>query len=110
MRRIGVIEHAVECLDAQSPALGHGVARIDRQVQERVLQLTLIDIDQPQAGGIFRFDIYVFAQRLTGQLFKMRDNHSDVGEFRRQGLFSRESKQTIGKIGAALRCPLNRLR
>lgn len=46
-----LVERPVGRLDDQSPTVGHGVAGIDAQVQERVLQLAWIGTDRPHADA-----------------------------------------------------------
>jgi hypothetical protein len=47
----------------QAAAAGHGVARVQAQVEQRVLELAGVHHRRPQAGAAHGFDLDVLAQR-----------------------------------------------
>ena len=49
-RRVGVVELGVAGLDGELAVAVHRVARIDREVQQRVLDLDRVDEGVPQAA------------------------------------------------------------
>ena len=48
---IGFVEHHIFHLDGQFAALGHGVARVDAEVQQDLVQLRRVAGDGPQVGN-----------------------------------------------------------
>ena len=57
--RIRFIDEGVRGFDCQSPALRHSVARVNRQVDQDLLDLTRIDLYHPQGTIKFfhQFDV-----------------------------------------------------
>src|SRR5438045_2839543 len=75
-------EPFVRRLDGDAPALGHCVARVDAEVQERVLELIAIDECRPQSGGADHFDLDARADGTADQLFQASNEPVDVGRLR----------------------------
>jgi hypothetical protein len=73
-------------LDRQAPAVRHCVARVEREVEHRVLELARIDGRKPQVGGIAEFDPDVLADRAAHQRFHVGQQLAQVGRTRLQHL------------------------
>ncbi len=59
---IGLVERRIAGLDGQLAAVGHGVARIDRQVEDGAFELVLVDLDRPQARRQYAFELDLLAE------------------------------------------------
>jgi hypothetical protein len=65
---IGVVEMGVRGLHRQPAALRHGVARVDHQVEDRVLELALIDEGAPEPAGTYGLHPQMLADRVPQHL------------------------------------------
>ena len=85
------------------PPFGHGVARVDRQVQDRRLELARIGEGRPQVGRQRDADLDVLAQACASSM-------RCIGSIRRlqlicdglQHLAAAEREQPARQLGAAL--------
>ena len=100
---IGVVEMAVGRLDGQAAAVRHGVAPVDREVQDGVLELARIGEGPPQAAGQHGLDRDRFAERAPQQVGHAGDDAVGVDDLRRQRLLAREGEQPGGEVGGARR-------
>ena len=64
---VGVIHESVQGLDGEPAAARHGVARVDREIEDRVLKLRRIGLDLPQTGGQHGLDFDLLAKRPVEQ-------------------------------------------
>ena len=78
LRRIVAVEMGVGGLDGELAAVGHGVARVDREVEDRVFELVGIGLDPPQAGGEHGLDLDRLAERAVEQFRHAGDQLVDV--------------------------------
>jgi hypothetical protein len=85
-RRVAPIERGVRHLDGHRSALGHGVARIDRQVEDGVLELAGVDLGVPRLGGDVELDGDALAERMAQQVGQVAHQAGDIGRLRRQRL------------------------
>ena len=68
-------------LDGQAAAVGHGVAGIDRQVEDDVFQLVRIGIGPPEAAGQNRLQPDIETDRVPQQVRHVRNQSVDVQGF-----------------------------
>jgi hypothetical protein len=52
---IGLVEVGVRGLDGELAAVRHGVARVDREVEDGVFELVRVGLDAPEPRGQHRF-------------------------------------------------------
>ena len=88
-------------LERQLAAARHGVARIERQVEQRGRKLIGIDQSRPGIALQHRFDLDVLAKCRPQQLCGLDDQRVDVGLPRLQRLLAGEGQQMLGQIRAA---------
>ena len=83
------------------PPFGHGVAGVERQIEDRGGQL--IGVDGGDAGFVLehRFDLDMLAERRPQQLGGVDDQRVDVDLARLQRLLAGEREQMLGEIRAA---------
>ena len=63
-----LVQRDVARLDQQLAAVGHGVARIDAEIDQGGLELGAVDVDGPQTVGEDELDLDLLAQRAAQQL------------------------------------------
>jgi hypothetical protein len=66
--RGGRFEHAVARGQGQAAAVGHGVARVDRQVEQGEVELQRVDRHRPQVVRALQFELDALAQHVADQL------------------------------------------
>ena len=98
--RIGLVECRIADLDRQPAAVGHGVARVEHQVEQRRGQLPGIDAGQPQLPIEQEFTFDMFAEGSSQQLFHAENLPADVDVLWHQGLLARERQQAPGQLRA----------
>jgi hypothetical protein len=96
------VDPAVGGFNHQLAALGHGVARVDAQVEQRVLQLpgVGVHVPQPDRGHVLQFDLR--AERAAQQLFHVAHQPVGVDGLGLQRLAAREGQQPVRERGGAL--------
>ncbi len=101
MAGVVLVEKGRAGLEDQLAAVRHGVAGVEREIEDRGRQL--IGIDGGDAGFVLehRFDLDLLAERRPQQLGGVDDQRVDVGLARLQRLLAGEGEQMLGKIGAA---------
>ena len=92
----------VRRLDRELAALGHRIACVDGEVEQRAFQLVRIDRHAPQAAREHRLDRDVLADRAADQVGHAGDQPVDVGGLRIQRLAPREREQLLGQRDGAL--------
>ena len=95
LERIGVVEMGVHRLDRQLAAAGHRIARVDGEIDERLLQLAGIDIHLPQAAGQHGLQRNLLAQRPAQQFADAADQFVGADRFGRQRLAAGEGEQAL---------------
>ena len=90
-------------VDDEMAALGHGVARVDRQVQQGVLDLTRIGHHHRDARSQPRLDADLLAQAAAQQVDHAVDQGVQVDRLGVQGLPPPEGEQAAGELGAERR-------
>ena len=107
---VATVEGGIRNLDPDGTAIGHGVPRIDRQVEDGVLELACIDLCVPGIVSHFQLDGDALAQRVAHQVCEVADQSRHVRRLRRQRLAARKSQELLGQAGAAIgsrRCALH---
>jgi hypothetical protein len=97
------IERDVAGLERELSALGHGIARVDREVEQRRGELGGIDKRGPGMFVERHLDLDLFAERGSEQLLSIDDQRVDIGFARLQRLLACESEKTSGQLRPAPR-------
>ncbi len=84
-------------LDRQRPAIRHGVAGIDREVEDRALQLVRIARGQPEAAGRHEFEADVLGDGPAEQFLHGRHELVGIDGLGVEGLPAREGEQAVGE-------------
>ena len=101
LARVGIVERDVAELDRHPAAALHGVARVDGEVEHRVLDLRRIDEGVPEAGGRHGLDLDRFAERAAQHVAHADDAAGNVDDLGLQRLAPAEGEQLAGQLGAA---------
>ena len=104
-----LIEGRVGGFDGQLAALRHGVAGVERQVEERGLQLAGVGPDDPQVRGHRQLQLDRFAQGPAQQGRHLFDQCAGLEGLRRERVLAREGEQAVGQLGAAQGGPKDRV-
>ena len=98
--RIGIIQMRVRHFQGQLAAFGHGVARIDAQVQDGVFHLIGIHqrVPQPARDHGFHFDL--FAKRAAQKIGHVADHPAHVHRLGLQRLAAGKGQQLCGQARA----------
>ena len=91
--RIGLVERDVRCFNRQPPAVRHGVARVDGEVDHRVLKLARIGAGGPEATAQYGLQHDVFTERALQQVLHAGDHPAGVDRLRGQRLLARKGEQ-----------------
>ena len=100
---IGLVEVAVGGLDRDLAAVRHGVAGIEREIEQRVFELVGIGEGAPQPAGQHGFERHRFAERAAQEIAGAGDELVGVDDLRLERLLAREGEQPAGQGGGALR-------
>ena len=94
----GAIQIQMPGLQPQPPAFGHGVARVDRQVEDHLLQH--VDIGVDVRGPVFAddFKLHGLARCAPEHLRHAGDHFVEVEVAWLQDLFAAEREQLPGEI------------
>ena len=109
---VGVVERRIGHFERQASGALHRVARIDRQVQDRVLELRRVDLGGPEAARDHHLDVDLFAQRAAHHVFHIGQQAPDFDRLRFERLAPRKRQQGAGQLGApfdAAHCVLDAL-
>ena len=85
-----------------SAAVWHGVARIDREIQERVLELISVAPHEPEILACSNAQIDILAERAAQQFLDGPDQLVEVQGARIDGLAPREGQQTMRQSRGAI--------
>ena len=100
--RPSAFEREVHRRDRQLAAIGHGVACVQAEIQQRGLDLAGIDHRRPQIGREIGDHPDTPSQRARGQGNQLRHQTVEVSGARGQTLPPGERQQPRGQVGAAL--------
>jgi hypothetical protein len=111
---IGFVQIRIGGFDRQFAAARHGVARIDRDVEDRALELLRVRVHSPQTGRPHGLDLGVFSQCRLQQIGHVNDHFVSVERLWFQRLLPRERQEplredrgTLGRVGGGSEKPLN---
>ena len=95
-RHVGWVELDVAELDGELAAVGHGVARVHREIDDDLLQLTRVDRDAPQAGRLVRGELDVLAEEPAQHGDDTLDDCGRVENLGLKNLIAAEREQLPG--------------
>jgi hypothetical protein len=93
----------VRRLDRELAAFRHGVARVDREVEDGGLDLVGIGFGLPQARALHSLHGNTLSERPLQQFRETEHQPAGVNRLRLERLPARESQQALGQRGGALR-------
>ena len=96
-RGVAIVEMRVLGLDGQMSAVRHGVAGVDHEVDDHVLELVGVDADAPQTPGQHRLEPQVGADGVAQKVRHSGDQRVEVGGLGLQRLLAGEGKQPLGQ-------------
>ena len=105
LRRCVSIETAVPQTDAQDTALGHSIAGINSQVQDRDLELVRVDASRCKIDVCVDHDPNPVTQGAMQQVFDTADQAIEIDRSRIEPLLARKGKQALGQSGSTLGSP-----
>jgi hypothetical protein len=79
---INVINKSVQGLDGEPTAAWHCIARVDREIEDRVLELRRVGLNLPKTGGKHGLHFDLLAKRAIKQLAHTRDQVKAVADER----------------------------
>ena len=91
--RVGGVDVDVLGVERQRAAVGHRVARVDREVEQHLLELAVVGHDRPQVGRQRRLEHDVLAERAAQQLLHLEHDAGQVEHARADDLAAREREQ-----------------
>ena len=94
-RGVALIEMHVCGFDSELAALGHGVARVDGEIENCDFQLVRIGVGAPEPACQDRFDGDLFAQCPPQQIGHAGDETTNIQGFRLEWLLARERQQSL---------------
>ncbi|GJE45825.1 hypothetical protein AEGHOMDF_5025 [Methylobacterium soli] len=97
------VEAGIGGLDGDAAPVRHGIAGVDAEVQQRILELRRIDQDRPQAGGGHHLDLDRGPDGAADQLRHAGDEPVHVRGLRVERLAAREGEQAVRQGGRPLR-------
>ena len=84
------------------PPLRHGVARVDREIDDHLLELALIDLDQAEVAAVNDLELDILADKAAQQMRELGQHVGDVEDARLQGLLAREGQELAHQVGGAV--------
>ena len=100
--RVGFGKLFVGCFDQEFPAVWHGVAGIDRQVHEHLLDLSWIGLDPAQPGAQYHGQFNILSNQPAQHLFHVGDHHIQIQDLRLKHLAAAEGQQLLRQGGGAV--------
>ena len=98
----GVEPRAVE-EQRQPAARRHGVARVNHQVHDDLLELTGIDQHELRPLGMIEGELHIFADQPLDHRLKLADGSDQVNDPALEDLLPAEREKLLGQTGRALR-------
>ncbi|WP_308447097.1 hypothetical protein, partial [Chitinimonas prasina] len=99
LERALLVEPGVGGLDHQPPAAGHGIARVDTEVEQRVLELVRVAQRRPEPVGQHRLQLDRGAHGAPDEILHLRDQRVRTGRPRVQRLPAGEGEQPVRERG-----------
>ena len=94
---VGLVEQGVCGLDCQLSPAGHRVPRVDRQIEERMLELVGVYQHRPQTAGQHGLGLDLLAQSAAQEIRHPGDQPVDLERFRVERLAAREGQEPLGQ-------------
>ena len=95
IRAEDAVEHDVLSAHRQSSALRHRIARIDREIQNGILELTRIHSRQPKIGRADHADFDRVAQASLQEIGQAHELTIQIDDRRIQNLSARKCQQAL---------------
>ena len=100
-QRIAFVHGDVVGRDREAAAAAHGIARIDREVEQRQLELAVIDGDGPRAGRDAKCDRYITTQARLQDALYGRQPLTEIDHHLLMRLPARKGQKLAREGGAA---------
>ena len=91
------------------PSVGHGVAGVDREVDDDLLELAGIGADRAEVAAVLDDQLDGLAEQPLQQMRHLGDHVGKLEHLRAQRLLAREGEQLAGQAGGAVRVRLDLL-
>ena len=101
-RGVRLVELDVGGLDGELAAVGHGVAGVDRQVHQHLLDLARVGVDHAEVGREHLDEVDVLADEAPEHLLDPRGDLVQVERHGLQHLLAAEGQQLAGQRRRAL--------
>ena len=98
----GLVNGKVGGPDGQRAAAEHGVACVDGEVNDDLIELAGIDPHRTQFAPVLDIELNGLADEPVQQVGKLRQRLGDVQDDRLQGLFARKRKQLAHQVDGAV--------
>ena len=95
----GLRDAGVDGADRDAAAARHGVAGVNRQVNNDLIELAAIHPEQPQIPVVIHLQFYILANQSTQQIGKVGQGLGNIQHHRLQFLLAREGQQLTHQIG-----------
>ena len=89
-------------LDREHAAIGHGVPRVDRKVEDRIIDIAGIGQGLAGVGRQSQRDGHLLAERSPQQLNRARDAIIEIQSLEPDPLRARKDEQPAGEAGTHL--------
>ena len=93
--------------DGELAAVRHGVAGIDGEIDDDLLELMEVGLDRPQIARLIERQLDILAEQAREQDGQFRQHIAELKHLRAQGLLAREGKQLTHEPGGAVRVLLD---
>ena len=107
--REGAVELHVGGFDGQAAAAGHGVASVDGEIHDDLLDLAAVGLDEPEILYRAGVELDIFADEAAQHFLHFADDGLNIENFRRENLLAAEGQQLLRERGGALRGDLDLL-
>src|SRR5207249_11048989 len=99
LTRIGIVQLNVRGLDGELPTIGHGVAGIDGQIHDDLLDLARVGVHAPQPRRRHGDQTNVFADQTLEHLVNVGQDSIEVQHFGLEHLLAAERQELPGERG-----------
>src|ERR1700730_15082957 len=103
-RRELVVDREIRGSDGQCPAVRHRIARVHRQVEKNLFDLSPVSSHRLEVARAERDQLHVLADRSAKQGLDFRDDVVDVEDLEVSYLSPSKSEELVGEPGSSIRC------
>src|SRR5258706_4687686 len=103
LSRVRRVNANVTALDRQRAAPGHGIAGVDREIEEDLVKFAGIGVDVPQRALDLRLDTDLLGQGGSEKLDRGGDDVIHVHHPRLEDLLPRRSQELLREVAVLLR-------